>query len=199
MEQGYEVVEVCREQISGAARREEREGIEQVLELARTGKVKKVLVHEVSRIARKNSVAHMFIEGLEDLGVSLYWHSQRIETLLPSGKRNPAASIMFSLLAEMARAERETLRDRIKSGLRQAAKKGRHPGRPKGTTMSSEDLLEKYPKVVRLLRRGMSIRNVAAICSVGKGTVERVRKAASEQDKPRLWRSLPQKVGIFES
>ena len=41
------------------------------------------------------------------MGVSLYWHAQRIETLLPSGKRNPAASIMFSLLAEMALNERD--------------------------------------------------------------------------------------------
>ena len=176
-EKGYEIVEVCREQISGAARREEREGIERVLELARTRAVQKVLVHEVSRIARRNSVAHQFLEELEDLGVSLYWHSQRIETLLPTGRRNPAASIMFSLLAEMARAERETLRDRIKSGLRQAARKGRFPGRPKGTTMSPEDLLAKYPKVVRQLRAGQSIRNTAAICVVSKGTVERVRKA----------------------
>lgn len=103
---------------------------------------------------------------LEDLGVSLYWHAQRIETLLPTGRRNPAASIMFSLLAEMARAERETLSDRIKSGLRQAAKKGRYPGRPKGTTMSSEDILEKYPKVVRQLRAGQSVRHTASICKV---------------------------------
>lgn len=61
---------------------------------------------------------------LEALGVSLYWHAQRIETLLPSGRRNPAASIMFSLLAEMARNERETLVERIKSGLAEARRKG---------------------------------------------------------------------------
>ncbi|MEC5129031.1 recombinase family protein [Verrucomicrobiales bacterium BCK34] len=175
--EGYEVVEVCREQISGAASREEREGINQVLELARARKIKKVLVHEVSRIARKNSIAHQFLEELEDLGVSLYWHSQSIETLLSSGRRNPAASIMFSLLAEMARAEREVLRERIKSGLREAAKKGRYPGRPKGSTMSEAELLKKYPKVVRQLHAGQSVRNTASICAVSKGTVERVRKA----------------------
>jgi hypothetical protein len=40
-------------------------------------------------------------------GVSLYWHAQSVETLLPSGKRNPAAGIMLALLAEMARGESE--------------------------------------------------------------------------------------------
>src|SRR5207248_9069139 len=56
-------------------------------QLALEGKIKKVLVHEVSRIARRNSVAHRFVETLEECGVSLYWHAQSIETLLSSGKR----------------------------------------------------------------------------------------------------------------
>ena len=45
--------------------------------------------------------------------MSLYWHAQEIETLLPSRKRNPAAAIMLAVLAEMARAETDTLRERI--------------------------------------------------------------------------------------
>jgi hypothetical protein len=53
----------------------------QSLELVEAGTIEKVLVHEVSRLARRNSVAHEFIEFLEAHGVSLYWHSQAIETL----------------------------------------------------------------------------------------------------------------------
>ncbi|HAL70791.1 MAG TPA: hypothetical protein DCP71_03360 [Verrucomicrobiales bacterium] len=62
-----------------------------------------MLEHEVSRLARKNSIVHRFVESLEEKGVSLYWHAQGVETLLDNGKRNPAASIMLALLAEMAR------------------------------------------------------------------------------------------------
>lgn len=113
---GYEIVEICREQVSGMADESERPGMQRAEELARAGTVRKILVHEVSRLARRNSIAHAFIEMLEELGVSLYWHQQGIETLLPNGKRNPAAGIMFALLAEMARAERDTLSERIKSG-----------------------------------------------------------------------------------
>ena len=50
------------------------------------------------------------------------WHAQSIETLLSSGKGNPAAGIMLALLAEMARNESETLRERIKPGLALARK-----------------------------------------------------------------------------
>src|SRR5438046_10423759 len=103
-----------------------------------------MLVHEISRIARRNSVAHRFVETLEECGVSLYWHAQSVETLLPTGKRNPAAGIMLALLAEMARNETETLRDRIKSGLAHARKRGVVLGRLKGTRLERAQFLRKH-------------------------------------------------------
>ena len=65
-QRGYHVVEVCEERVSGAALESERDGLNRVLELGRLGQIKKVLVHEVSRIARRNSVAHRFLEQLVD-------------------------------------------------------------------------------------------------------------------------------------
>jgi len=172
---GYEVVAVCRETISGRAEQSERTGLARSLELARAGKVKKILVHEVSRIARKNSVAHAFVEALEDAGVSLYWHAQGIETLLANGKRNPAAGIMLALLAEMARAEVEVLRARIMSGLDEARRKGVRLGRPEGTTLGRAELMQKHKDVVRQLKAGQSIRNAAKITGKGVSTVQRVK------------------------
>ena len=67
---GYHVVEVCEEKISGSAQDDDRHGLRRVEELAVSGKIKKVLVHEVSRVARRNSVAHRFVETLEECGVS---------------------------------------------------------------------------------------------------------------------------------
>lgn len=174
---GWQVVEVVEETISGAALESARMGIERVMELARARRIKKVLVHEVSRIARRNSTSHLFLEELEMLGVSIYWHAQRIETLLPSGRRNPAASIMFSLLAEMARSERETLVERIKSGIAAAKRKGVHCGRPFGSSLSREDFLVKHRDVQRHLRGGHSVRHVAKITSKGISTVQRVQAA----------------------
>src|SRR5205823_1226162 len=160
---GYEVVEVCEEKISGSAQDDDRHGLRRAEELARAGKVKKVLVHEVSRVARRNSVAHRFVETLEECGVSLYWHAQGIETLLPNGRRNPAAGIMLALLAEIARSESETLRERIKSGLALARKRGVILGRRKGTVLSRPQFLQKHRDIVRRLKAGHSIRNTAKI------------------------------------
>lgn len=177
---GWEVVKVCEElAISGRADESERHGLHEVEALAQAGKIKKVLVHEVSRVARRNSILHRFVETLEGFGVSLYWHSQAIETLLPSGKRNPAAGVMLALLAEMARGEAETLRERIKSGLAEARRKGQTLGRPSGSGLDNASLLEKHKDVVRLLKDGQSVRHAAKIAGKGVSTIQRVKAALS--------------------
>ena len=70
----YKIIEVCEEQVSGMVQEAARHGLHRIEELARSGAIEKVLVHEVSRLARRNGVAHAFVETLEELGVSLYWH-----------------------------------------------------------------------------------------------------------------------------
>src|SRR2546421_4532367 len=46
----YEVLEVCEETISGSAQEDQRHGLRRAEQLALEGKIKKVLVHEISRI-----------------------------------------------------------------------------------------------------------------------------------------------------
>lgn len=173
---GWSVVEVVEEAgVSGAAG--VRPGLDRVLVLAGSGAIRKVLVHEVSRVARRNSAAHAFVERLTDLGVSLYWHAQGLETLLSNGKPNPAAGLVFSMLAEMARAERETLRERTVSGLEAARRAGKRLGRPSGSVLGADALLARHADVVALLRRGKSVRDVAARCGKSQPTVIKVRRA----------------------
>ncbi len=174
---GYEVTEICQETVSGRADETERTGLHRAEELARAGKVKKILVHEVSRLARRNSIVHKFVETLEDCGVSLYWHAQGLETLLPNGKRTPAAALMLALLAEMARSEVDTLRERINSGLAETRRKGVRLGRPEGTGLASGELLAKHRDIVRHIRAGQSVRNAAKITGKGVSTVQRVKLA----------------------
>lgn len=174
---GWEVVEVCKEIVSGKEDIKKRPGLQRMLALAAEGTIKKVLVHEVSRVSRRPSVAMDFVEKLEGHCVSLYWHAQSIETLLPNCKRNPAAAIMLALLSELARAERDTLIDRINSGLAEARRKGVRLGRPTGSNQESVDLLTKHKDVVKQLKAGQSVRNAAKITSKGASTVQRVKAA----------------------
>jgi len=173
---GWQVAEVVQEVAVGGSKLR-RPDLDRVLALAESKAIRKVLVHEVSRVARRNGVSHTFLDNLDDLGVSLYWHAQGIETRLENGKRNPAAGIMFALLTEMARAEKETLVERINSGLAEARRKGKVLGRPVGSTTSSADLLAKHDDVVRGLRAGKSLRDIAARTGKGLSTVKRVKSA----------------------
>lgn len=172
----WEVVEVIQEEgVSGNSRT--RPGVARALVLAESGQIKKLLVHEVSRLARNPAVLHDTVERMCEANVSIYWHAQAVETLLPNGKRNPAAGIMLALLGEIARQERETLSERTKSGLEKARRNGRKLGRPTGSGASREDFLEKHKRIVRCLRAGDSVRKTAKFCEASKGTVERVKKA----------------------
>ena len=99
---GYEVIEVCRETISGQADEHERHGLICAEELARSGKVKKVLVDEISRLARKNSVAHRFVESLEECKVArMLRHSSAPELQHVSRGRGGHVKAGFGVLCEV--------------------------------------------------------------------------------------------------
>ena len=171
--QKVEIVKEIAEKISGAKNNEERDGVQELLRLAQRGIIQKVLVQEVSRLGRSTVEVLKVLEELTSLNVSVYVQNFGFETL-KSGKRNPIAQFMFTLLAEFARMERETLRERILSGMEEARRQGKHLGRPDGSLENKETFLKKYPSVVRNLRQGISVRKTAKICDTSINTVRKV-------------------------
>ena len=103
-----------------------------------------------------------------------------IETLLPDGRRNPAAGIMLALMSELAMSERETLIERINSGIAAAKRKGVTLGRPKGSTTDPGEMMAKHADIVRHLRAGHSIRHTAKITGKAGGTVMAVKRAMAD-------------------
>ncbi len=173
--QKVEIIKEIAEKISGAKFNQERDGIKELLSLAQTRVINKVLVQEVSRLGRSTVEVLKVLEELTNLGVSVYVQNFGIETL-KNGKRNPIAQFMFTLLAEFARLEREALRERILSGMEEARRKGKHLGRPDGSNEDKEVFLKKYPSVARNLRLGISVRKTAKICETSVNTVRKVKE-----------------------
>lgn len=122
--QSVQVAAEILEKISGIRDNQERDGIQELLRLSRTGAIQKVLVCEVSRLGRSTVDVLQVVDELTRLGISIYVHNFGLETL-KNGRRNPVAQFMFTLLAEFARLERETLRERILSGMEEARRQGK--------------------------------------------------------------------------
>lgn len=176
--QGWKVVSVIKETVSGKTKNSQRSGLIKLMKLADTGLIQKVVVSEVSRLGRNTREVLETIDELSNRKISLYIQNHNLETLTPTGKVNSMAKFMLTLLAEFARIERETLIERTISGQRRAWEvEGKQKGRPKGSTEDSTKLLNKYPEVVRHLKAGKSLRDVAARCSVAINTVRKVKKA----------------------
>ena len=176
--QGWEVVSIITEKISGSAKNSQRSGLKQLDELAGNNKVDKVVVSEVSRLGRNTREVLEIIESFSNRKISLYIQNHNLETLTPSGKVNSMAKFMLTLLAEFARMERETLIERTISGQRRAWEiEGKQKGRPTGSTEDTSKVLYKYPEVVRHLKAGKSLRDVSARCEVAINTVRKVKKA----------------------
>lgn len=175
-EKDWEIVATIEEKISGAMKTEERKGIQELLLLAETGKIKKVLVTEISRLGRDAYTALSIVQKLEENQVSLYWQNQNMETLLENGKRNPAASLIFKILSDLAQTERESIIERIHSGIQSAKARGIHCGRPRGSEETNEVFLAKYPKVIKDLQGGLSVRKVMKLHDLSNFTVMKIRK-----------------------
>ncbi|WP_082893742.1 recombinase family protein [Rufibacter ruber] len=176
---GLKVVETIIETVSGAKRNEERAGIQNLLKLAQTGKINKVLVHEVTRLGRNTSQVLATLEELHRYKVSVVVKSYNIETLNPDGSLNSMAQFLFTLLTDIGRMERETLITRVKSGIAEAKRKGKHVGRPKDSVKGREEMLKEYKGVVKYLKSDYSIRETAKLCDVGISTVQRIKKLIS--------------------
>ncbi|RNI27356.1 recombinase family protein [Rufibacter immobilis] len=173
---GLKVVETIVETVSGAKRNEERQAILRLIKLAQTGKINKVLVHEVTRLGRNTSQVLATLEELHKHKVSVVVKSYNIETLNPDGSLNSMAQFLFTLLTDIGRMERDTLITRVKSGMAEAKRKGIHVGRPKDSTKGKEAMLKEYKAVVKYIKADYTIRETATLTGVSVSTVQRVKK-----------------------
>ena len=94
----------------------------------------------------------------------------------PNGEVNPVASIMVTVLAEMANIERSNIVYRLNSGRESYIKNGGKLGRKVGSVKTTEQKREQYKEVISLLRKGYAIRNVSKLSGVSTSTVQRIKK-----------------------
>ena len=171
---GIDVVRIFQEHISGAKTNQERGVLSECMEFCRIERPGALMVTELSRLGRSTVEVLKAVEDLTAAGVNVYVMDIDLSTLDGEGKENPVAKMVLTVLALGAEMERKLILGRLNSGRELAKKRGVAMGRPKGAI---DDLLTKYPEVVKHIRKGKnSIREIAKLTGVSVSTVQRVKK-----------------------
>ena len=172
----YDLVGTYQEHVSGAAKNENRMVLMECLDYCVSHKVDFLLLSELSRLGRSTLQVLKSLEILHEAGVSVYIQNLGIYTLQSDGLVNPIASIMVTVLAEMANIERSNIAYRLNSGRANYIANGGKLGRKAGSIKSMDKKKEEYKEVISLLKRGYSVRNVAKLSGISASTVQRVKK-----------------------
>ena len=175
----YNIIGTYEEHISGATKNENRTVLMECINYCIANKVNYILLSELSRLGRSTLQVLKSLEMLHEAGVSVYIQNLGIYTLNATGEANPIASIMVTVLAEMANIERSNIVYRLNSGRESYIANGGKLGRKKGSVKTTEQKKEEYKEVIAFLKRGYSVRNTAKLSNVSVSTVQRVKREFS--------------------
>lgn len=173
---GLSVERVFEEHISGARKNSERAGLQECLAYAKDNQIGVILFSELSRAGRQIWEVLETVKYCVDHKIDMFFQKEGLR-LFDGDKVNGVMAIYISCLSFCAEKERETIAFRLTQGRKLAIEKGVKMGRPGGSVKSLSKLATEYASVIKLLKRGQSIRNTAKICGVSTSTVQRIKKA----------------------
>lgn len=154
---GWNVRRIFTAKVSGAKKIEERSELTEMLDYIRENRIDRVCVLEISRLGKNTLEALKVIRLLNDNGVCLYIKNYNLETLGADGKPNPIASMICTILLEVAQMERLSIMERMASGrdryIAKCRAEGIKMGRPGTYRKSDERMRTQYTKELGLLKR----------------------------------------------
>jgi DNA invertase Pin-like site-specific DNA recombinase len=160
---GWQVVaKFTDEGIIGAKGRDQRPGLNSLMEGVTRRDFDKVMAWSVDRLGRSLSDLLSVMGELKAKGVDLYLHQQSLDTGTPAGKA------MFQMLGVFSEFEREIIRERVNSGLARARAQGKKLGRPR------RDTPKRLAAIRKLRKRGIGINKIASKLGIGVSVVQRV-------------------------
>jgi DNA invertase Pin-like site-specific DNA recombinase len=142
--------------------RASRPHLDRLMADARRRKVDAVLVWKLDRWGRSLVDCLTSIQELVGLGIRWIAITQNLDT----DESNPMSRFMLHVMGAFSEFERETIRERVKSGLKAAAAKGRCGGRPRRVCDRAG--------IIELRRLGAAYGEIARRMGVPETTVRRI-------------------------
>jgi DNA invertase Pin-like site-specific DNA recombinase len=154
----WKVTMTAQEVKSGAKQRPERELL---LQAARRREIDVILVWRLDRWGRSLSDLVLTLKELEDLGVAFVSLTEAFDLTTPTGRA------MAAMVAVFAEFEREIRRERVRAGIEQARREGRHLGRPRSASLKAKQVRGMFTK-------GASKSEIARQLGIGRTSVRRI-------------------------
>lgn len=155
---GWNRIEWFRDTASGA--KQDRSGLNDLMQKVRRGKVDIVLAFKIDRLARSLGDFAQIIAELQTRRTALVVPSQGIDT----SNGNPAAHLQLNILAAVAQFERELITERVKAGVAAAKARGVKMGRPSLNQ-------GKKQRIIELSQQGVPPRGISDSLRIPYSTV----------------------------
>lgn len=144
--------------VSGA--KSSRPALDRMILDSEAGLIESVVVYSFSRFARSTKHLILALEQFDKLKIRFVSITENIDTSTAFGRT------IFQIIASIAELERELIRDRVRTGLKNAKAKGKLLGAKKKYTNS---------EIFKQLRaNGMTIREIAKTVNCSTATVLRM-------------------------
>lgn len=158
-------LQIFQDRINGTAT--SRPGLDELLAKLRPGDV--VVVARFNRLGRDRNHLINLLSEFAHQGIHFRALDLGVDSSTPAGK------MVLQIFAALAEYDRQTIREKTRAGIDLAKARGKHMGRPNGVD------LEKFEKVKRAYKNGLSARDTAEVSGISLSSVKRYRKVIEEQ------------------
>ena len=164
--------------VSGKVPFNDREKGKELVKLVLDGKVAELVVEELSRLGRNTVDTLTTLKWLEDNGVNVVVKGMGNLKSHIDGKKNPIWNLITSVMSSLYELERENILERTEMGRKMYVINGGKLGRKIGTVENRQEFLQKETnqKIISLLDKGKSVRDISGRLGVSTSTVVKVRK-----------------------
>lgn len=157
---------------TGSGARNDRPGHRKLMKIVAAGQVDAVLVVKLDRFGRGSLDLLTNIHRLTDAGVRFVAVTQGLD-IKPNA--DAMSRLMLTMLAAIAEFERDLIKERTRSGLENAKKRGSRFGRPAAPNAPSP------VEVDRLRREGLSWKEIATLLKCSRSSARRASRRCVEK------------------
>ena len=186
---GYSVVNIFTEHVSGAKETKDRQTLADCLTFIedQANEVSILLVSELSRLGRNVDDVTKNVIAFKEKHINVYFQKEGFQLFDDNGEVNPFTNIFVAVLGTCAQIERDNIKFRLNSGLAQYRANGGRVGRKEGYQKPKEDYLAQYPELIQKLKerknhldngirdKDDSVRSIAQHFGVNVSTVQTIR------------------------